>query len=221
MTGLVRKASLLAVLGLLATAAVAGAGIPDPTQSVVPDYIDLVTCSSGVPDPYGAFTVTVNDAAGNPVAGCEVKVAFNTDLFVYDAIPGLTVECGLAPVKDVVIATSGVDGVANFTITGASINTNGVATGSGIVGATVYACEVNLGDVTVACYDENGAVSLKGMEGTDLAAWLGDMGKQGTIGYKGRSDFDHIYPVSGTDLSYWLKRFGAGYPASCGNLCAQ
>ncbi len=216
MTGLVRKATLLAVLGLLA-ASVAVAGVPDPTQSVVPTFIDLVGCSGGVIDPYGAFTVTVNDAAGNPVEGCEVKIVFNSDLKVYDAITGLTVDCtGRA-----VIATSDATGVASFNITGATINPNGVAAGSGAGGAAIYACEILLGLATVGVFDEAGAVGTLGVGPADLAGWLGDFGKQATIGYKGRSDFSRDGGIGPADLSKWLGRFGSGASASaCGTLCA-
>lgn len=214
MTGLVRKASLLAVLGLLA-ASVAVAGVPDPTQSTIPAYIDLVACSGGVPDPYGLFTVTVNDAAGNPVEGCEVAVVFNSDLKVYDVIPGLVVDCA----GNKVVAISDASGVATFTITGATINATGNPVGSGANGATIYACEVALGQATVAVFDENGAVLTTGISGTDLSAWLADFGKQGVIGYKGRSDFDHNGAISGVDLSFWLQRFGGGYNLTCGTLC--
>ncbi|MDM8008391.1 MAG: hypothetical protein QUV05_19820 [Phycisphaerae bacterium] len=216
MTGLVRKASLLAVLGLLA-ASVAVAGVPDPTQSVVPTYFDLVGCSGGVIDPYGAFTVTVNDAAGNPVQGCEVKIVFQSDLKVYDTISGLTVDCG----NRAVIATSDATGVANFNISGATINPNGVAAGAGAGGAEIFACEISLGFATVGVFDESGAVGVLGVGGADLTGWLGDFGKQGTIGYKGRSDFNHDGAIGGADLSKWLQRFGSGASSSsCGTLCA-
>jgi hypothetical protein len=215
MTGLVRKATLLAVLGLLA-ASVAVAGVPDPTQSVVPTFIDLVACSGGVIDPYGAFTVTVNDEAGNPVEGCEVKIVFASDLYVYDTIAGLTVNC----TDNAVIGTSDATGVAYFNIPGATINTNGVAAGSGLNGATIYACEIALGQATVAVFDEQGAVGVLGVSAIDLPGWLGDFGKQGTIGYKGRSDFNHDSAVSALDLALWLKRFGSGASAAgCGVLC--
>jgi hypothetical protein len=215
MTGLVRKASLLAVLGLMA-ASVALAGIPDPTQCTIPTYIDLVACNtSAVPDPYGLFTVTVNDAAGNPVEGCEVAVVFNTDLKVYNAIPGLTVDCTARKV----VAVSDASGVATFTMRGAPMNATGNPVGSGANGATIYACEIALGQATVAVFDENGAVLTTGISGTDLSAWLADFGKQGIIGYKGRSDFDHNGAISGVDLSFWLQRFGGGYNIGCGTLC--
>ena len=111
---------------------------------------------------------------------------------------------------------SDASGIANFTITGATINTNGVVTGSGLNGATIYACEIALGQATVACFDENGAVTLKGLGGTDLTAWLADFGKQGIIGYKGRSDFDHNGAVAGVDLSYLAPALRLGQ--LCGEL---
>jgi hypothetical protein len=215
MTGLVRKATLLAVLGLLA-ASVAVAGVPDPGQSIVPTYIDLVACNGGVIDPYGAFTVTVNDAGGNPVQGCVVKIVFADDLYIYDAITGLTVDCG----ENSVSAVSDLNGVANFNIPGATINSNGVAAGSGANGATIYACEISLGQATVCVFDEGGALGTLGVAANDLAGWLGDFGKQGTIGYKGRSDFNHDGAIAANDLAKWLQRFGSGASNSaCGTLC--
>jgi len=215
MTGLVRKATLLVVLGVLA-ASVAMAGIPDPTLSVHPAYIDLIGCKAGVLDPFGVFTVTVNDAAGNPVQGCEVKIVFATDLKIFSTIAGLTVDC---PTRSVV-ATSNASGVATFHIPGATINTNGVAAGSGANGATIYACEIALGQATVCVFDESGAVGTLGVGAADLSGWLGDFGKVATIGYKGRSDFNHSGTIGAADLSLWLVRFGAGNSAgSCGTLC--
>ena len=127
MTGLVRKATLLAVLGLMAASVARGWDPRSHPEHHVPTFIDLVACKAGVADPYGAFTVTVNDAAGNPVQGCEVKVVFASDLKIYNTMTGLTVDCAARSVTAVSDAT----GVANFTITGATINTNGVVAGSG------------------------------------------------------------------------------------------
>jgi hypothetical protein len=215
MTGLVRKATLLAVLGLMVTAAVAGAGIPDPSQSIVPTYIDLVACKAGVADPYGAFTVTVNDAVGNPVQGCEVKIVFASDLKVYSTMTDLTVDCDARSV----VAVSDASGIASFTITGASVNLTGNSVGSGVGGATIYACEIALGQATVTAFDEGGAVGVLGLQAADLSAWLSDFGKVGTIGYKGRSDFNHGGTINAADLSVWLVRFGSGNTAACGTLC--
>lgn len=216
MTGLVRKASLLVVLGLLATATVAGAGVPDPAQCSIPSFFDLVACKDGIVDPYGAFTVTVNDAGGNPMPGVAVEIVFASDLYIYTAIAGLTVNC----TDNSVMAITDASGIAYFTISGATINTNGVATGSGLGGAAIYANDIALGTATVAVLDENGAVTTAGVEVTDLAAWLGDFGNQGTIGYKGRSDFNHNSDIEITDLSLWLKVFGLQNSSqSCGTLC--
>jgi membrane-associated protease RseP (regulator of RpoE activity) len=79
MTGSVRKATLLVVLGLVAVAAVAAAGIPDPAQSLKPTYIDLMGCKAGVPDPYGAFTVTVNALNDVPTLNTLANLTLSED----------------------------------------------------------------------------------------------------------------------------------------------
>ncbi len=205
-------------LSLAATAAWGGPGPPwiDPAHCIVPVFIDLVGCRDGVVDPYGAFTVTVNSAGGFPIPGCEVEIVFASDLRVYSAVPGATVDCD----ENSVSALSDWDGKVTFDIAGATINTNGVATGSGSNGATIQACGFTLGYATVAVYDENGAVGVRGVNSADLAGWLGDFSRQGTIGYKGRSDFNHDGAIASNDLALWLKRFGGGQSSqSCGTLC--
>ncbi len=216
MTGLVRKATLLAVLGLLA-ASVAMAGVPDPTQSIVPTYIDLVACNGGVIDPYGQFTVTVNDAGGNPVNGVTVEIVFASDLYIYDTITGLTVDCGANSVS----AITDVNGLATFNIPGATINSNGVAAGSGANGATIIAAGVvTLGQATVTVFDQSGALSGLGVSAIDLSGWVGDFSKLGTIGYKGRSDYNHDGNISAIDLAFWVQRFASTASAqACGTLC--
>jgi hypothetical protein len=190
--------------------------IPDPTPCILPTFIDLVGCKDGVVDPYGAFTVTVKDAGGFPVVGCNVEIVFAPDLKVYSASPGATVDCD----DNSVSAISNANGEATFDLAGATINSNGVATGSGLNGATISVCGITIGQATVAVFDENGVVGMLGMQGGDLGAWLGDFGKQGTIGYKGRSDFNHDGSITGSDLSVWLKVFGLGRSTGgCGPLC--
>jgi len=93
--------------------------------------------------------------------------------------------------------------------------------GSGLNGATVYACEIALGQATVCVFDESGALSGLGVSAIDLSGWVGDFAKLGTIGYKGRSDFSHDGTISAIDLAYWVGRFASGNSAaSCGTLCA-
>ncbi len=83
MTGLVRKATLFAVVGALA-AAVAMANVPDPNQSLCPtDQINIIGFFNdldGTPaldptaDPYGAFCVTVIGLNSLPIEGSLVVI---------------------------------------------------------------------------------------------------------------------------------------------------
>jgi hypothetical protein len=213
MTGLVRKATLIVVLGLLAASA-AMAGVPNPSSCIVPAYIDLVGCKAGVVDPYGAFTVLVRDVGNFPVVNSEVCINFtNCDPKPYNAnIP--------APVQTVtcpsVCATTDNNGFAHFDIWGAAANTGGNPVGAGLNCASVFAGITPIGTTTVTAFDENGRVSTKGVEATDLSAWLSDFGKKGIIGYKGRSDYNHNADVEAVDLSTWLKVFGLGNSAPPG-----
>jgi len=226
MTGLVRKATLLVVLGLVAASS-AMAGIPSPANSTVPAYFDVYGCKTSVPDPLNAVNaatgflnkVTIRDIGNFPVVNCLVTLTFCGDVKLYNAVPGhpeLIVSCSPSAIS----ATTDLNGVAQFYLVGATINTNGVAAGTGAGCITINACGVPFGTATATVFDENGAVGTKGVEGTDLSAWLGDFGKKGVIGYKGRSDYNHSGTVEGTDLSIWLKVFGLGNSAqSCGTLC--
>jgi hypothetical protein len=195
------------------------AGLPyifDPAMCTIPSYIDLVGCKNGVVDPYGTFTVTLRTAGGSPISGCKVEIVFNSDLKIYSACPGVVVDCA----GHSVTAISGPDGVATFDIAGATINSNGVASGSAVVGASIYGCAVPLGQATVCVFDESGAVGTPGVSAIDLAGWVGDFGKWETIGYKGRSDFNHDGNISAIDLARWIRVFGQGNSAgSCGSLC--
>ena len=73
MTGLVRKAAVLAACGVLFGAAVAFAGVPSPINSTIPARINLVGHSIGTGQPDGAqlfstVTVTVRDLGNNVIA---------------------------------------------------------------------------------------------------------------------------------------------------------
>lgn len=223
MTGLVRKATFLAVLGLLMTAAVALAGVPDPAHCTVPEWIDVVGNLSGTVDPYGQFTVTVADVADNPLEGVLVTVTITcSDATICAPTPtiaGQTNTCVSAGVKTVEAYTDA-DGIATFDIAGASNNTGALATGCGYDGATIYAqTAILLGTATVTTFDENGAATNPGVEITDLTAWLQDFGayQASLITYKGRSDFSHANAIDIVDLTKWLILFGLGNSANgCG-----
>jgi len=221
MTGLVRKATLLAVLGLLITSAVALAGIPDPAHCTYPSFIDVMGNKAGVIDPYGAFNVTVLDIGSNPVVGCAVTITIScTDiaLCTTPASAGVTITNPAAGVA-VAQAFTNASGVATFDLAGAARNSGALATGCGYNGAAITLCNsISLGTATVAAFDENGAVPLvAGVEISDLSAWMKDFGAVGTIGYKGRSDYSHANGIDIVDLSKWLVRFGT---TNSGNGCA-
>lgn len=229
MTGLVRKATIFAVLGLVAATS-AMAGIPSPANSTLPTplFFDVYGCKTSVADPLNAVNavtgflnkVTIRDIGNFPVVNCLVTLTFCNDVKLYNAVPGhaeLIVSCSPSAIS----ATTDINGVAQFYLVGSTINTNGVATGAGVGCISINACGVDFGTATATVFDENGAApGVKGVEGGDLSAWLGDFGKKAIIGYKGRSDFNHNASVEGGDLSIWLKVFGLGNSSqTCGTLC--
>ncbi len=218
MTGLVRKASILVALGLVLSAAVAVAGIPDAAHCTLPNvngtgyyFVDLVGQLNGVADPAGQFTIFVGDFAGNPVPGCNVAVCSDCpDIKFAQTQPfaGLTVGCGS---PSCVTAVTNASGIATFDIVGAATNTGGLA-GCGGLGGSVFACNYPIGNLTITAYDENGAVLTPGVGATDLSAWIGDKALP-LAQYRGRSDFSHAGPVAGLQalsLSKWIALKGAG-----------
>ena len=214
MTGVIRKAALLAVIGLVAAVSVATAGIPSPANSTVPVYIDLVGCSiSGVVDPLGSFTVTVLDIGNFPVVNQLVSVAFNTDVKIFGAFPGFA-SCQVAE------ATTNLSGVATF----AAIPGGGKGGAfTGASAATIYAGSVGgivLGTAHVTTLDENGAVSTKGVDITDLGAWVTDYNARAVLPLMRRSDFNHSGAVEITDLGKWFTVYNSLLSKySCGTLC--
>jgi len=118
------------------------------------------------PDPSGAFTITLRDAANQPVAGCAVSVDFSncTELkFCSGSIPPPA--CPLP----IFTQTTNAQGVASFLIVGF------VAPGTPPNAGTTFPCaKVRLstgtiiGSLPVACFDLDGSGTLKP---ADLAAW--------------------------------------------------
>jgi len=136
MTGLVRKATLLSVCGLLIASA-AVAGVPSGATSSLPpgNTVYLGVFSTAPPGPGGRvlagdpanfflFTITVRDLASNVVAGTTCTVDFTgcTDLYVsQNQMAGLTTDC----LSHTVTAVTNLVGQANFKIVGASNNPSG------------------------------------------------------------------------------------------------
>jgi len=190
MTGLVRKATLLTVAGLLAASA-AMAGVPSAANSTVPACISLVGSSAGVPDAFGSFSVTVRDLANNPLNGASVVVDLSgcTDIAICD--DQLDVDA---------LVNCAAKTTRKFT--------------DALNGAAIYANGTLIGSPTAAAYDLDGQL---GLGANDLSAFLGDFAS--AINY-GRSDFDCDGTLGANDLSAWLTLFGGGTStSSCAVSC--
>jgi hypothetical protein len=211
MTGLVRKATLLTVAGLVAASA-SFAGVPSPANSTVPACVPLVGSSLGVVDAAGAISITVRDLANNPLNGASVVIDLSgcTDLAIcsdqLDA--GALVNCAAKTTRKFTDAA----GVVSFTVLGGS-NGSGNAT-TLMNGARIYANGVLIGSPTASAYDLDGAA---GVAINDLSAWLSDFGSGNAYG---RADYDCSGSVAINDLSSWLTLFGAGASLeSCVTAC--
>src|SRR5262245_11631719 len=160
MTGLVRRATLLTVLGLMAVSA-ASAGVPNAANSSRPNAVVLVTKDPALPlaAPAGLATFTIRDAANNPVpnsvivinaAGCpgtEIRLSSN------QPHAGVFVNCAAKTVS----AVTNASGVATFRLLGRIGTHPGFAAGKATLCGSVAADGVALGAINVAVADQNGA----------------------------------------------------------------
>jgi len=223
MTGLVRKATLLTLCGLLVAGA-AMAGVPSSATSSKPACINLVGTNGTVTDPAGQFTVTVRDVANNAVANSQVKIDFsgcvdiNIGTQASQLFAGLTVNC----TNKTITAVSNATGIATFRIVGSAKNPTGGVLPKSLSGcASISADNQPLGTMTIGAFNEDGSIdsppgSGTGVAGNDLSAWKGDFFTAGNP-YYGRSDFDCNGAVGGNDLSVWLTVFfAAGAPSGRG-----
>ncbi len=170
MTGLVRKATLLAVCGLLAASA-AMASVPSPANSDKPSCFGLVGSNTGTIDPAGEFCVTVRDLANLPINNSLVVVDLSgcSGLYICDNNEmGLTVDCGTQTVR----GFTGAGGVICFRIKGYA--NNGPFGDTSPVNpfncAKIYADGVLLNSPSVYAYDHDG----NGLLINDLSPQLGD-----------------------------------------------
>jgi len=220
MTGLVRKATLIGVCGLLA-ASTAFANAPSPGNSDVPAWIPVVGTNNGVVHPGRSITVTVRDFTNNPLSGQTVEIDFSTapDIKVCTAVVagGGTPSCAVANGK--ISAVTNAAGQVSLTVLGAAINTNGSAPGAAGPAITVRAGATTLGTAAYYAYDQNGAIGGNGVNGTDLSIGQADFL---LAVYKTRTDYDESTTLTGTDLSLHQAAFlGNGSASGCNDGAAQ
>jgi hypothetical protein len=234
MTGLVRKATLLTVCGVLVASAVL-ASVPSPCNSRFPCAFSVVGSAGANADVLGNFNITIKDIAGAVVQNSSVVVDFSgccNDIRVSTTQlgPGMTVDIPTKTVRGI----TGVTGVVTFRIQGGA-TTIAATPDNGCV--KIYADGVLLNDpvlgtcaavpgnpnpnalVEVSVYDENGALGGgAGVGPADLGVWLTD--KFAAPPHRDRSDFDHstlcVDNVGPADLAKWLTLKFAGGSGSNG-----
>ena len=180
MTGLVRRATLLTAVGLLAASA-AMAGVPTSGNSTLGDPLVILRAHNGSA---GASlveqglpkTIVVRDAANNPVPNSVVVLNFsacNPDIKIGSTQPaGFFVNCAAKTVSGVTDAT----GTVVFRIVGASNTSSSANPGAPEGCCTVTADGVALGTLSVGTPDLNGARGTPGdlgIDGTDTLQYTG------------------------------------------------
>jgi hypothetical protein len=162
MTGLVRKAVLLAAIALLAASA-AMAGIPDPTKCSVPNCVLLLpgACDGyvdGGTSGYQPYTVVVRDVTNAPIAGITVII----DISCQDDVKLADTQCApivLDAATNVVYQTTDGTGTATFVVRGAGKNSlpaGGIGPGS-MIQTRIFAGSTFLKAIHAVTPDENGA----------------------------------------------------------------
>jgi len=238
MTGVVRKATLLVVLGLVA-ATTAMAGIPNPAHSTVPLFFDVYACKNSLPDPLNALNpkygfvnkVTINDIGGFPVVNCAVSLEFCGDIKLYNAVPGhpeQVVACDAVTGLTTITVITDAFGVAQFYLVGSTINFvpggNNIGQGGHWAGTTdcvkITACGVPMGNATATCFDQNGVPGVKYVDPGDFSCLLSDLGNYPTRPYMGRGDYNHVNGPEPGDMSVLIYVLGqTNSSQTCGTLC--
>jgi hypothetical protein len=199
MTGLIRKATLFAVCGLLAASA-AFASVPSPDNSSCPPCIYLVgDDGAGTIDGDGEFCVTVRDLANVPINNSLVVVDFalcSGVVLCDNNESGATVDCGTQTVRDFTSA----GGVVCFRIKGHGTNSGDVGPYTPANCVRIFADGVQLCTPSVGLFDQDGG----GVASPDLSAWGGDFFQVNAgPGPYNRSDYDCDGDVDSADLSIW------------------
>jgi hypothetical protein len=204
MTGLVRKATLFAVCGLLA-AGTAMAHVPDPANSECPSpCIKVVGHDGTVGDPMGEYCITIRDFNNVPIENSSVVVDFsNSDiqLCVDQKDPDVIVDCVSMTVRKL----TDVNGVACFRVIGKrrdldctpKPNPSTEVFADGVFICALYAPSFDL-------ENEPGA----GVSGNDLSRFLHLFLDCGV--YLTAIDYNCNKEMDGDDLSQFLAGFFNG-----------
>ena len=214
MTGLVRKATLLTVGGLLFAGA-ALAGIPSSANSTIPTCITIMdgkvpaVCSS----PSAVFTI--KDANNNAVSSVTIVLDFTTcspDAGVEecDAQPDPTI--GSAGViegpAETLAYTADLSGQLCTSVVGTGTNVTPLASGRPVC-CKIYAASQFMGTatVTVVKYDLTGDGLVSGLDG---AFWVADFF---SANYNSRADYDCTGTIGGVDGALWVASFFTWTPS--------
>ena len=205
MTGLVRRATLLTAVGLIA-AGTASAGVPSAGNTTRPGAVVLVPKDPTQPLAAAAALATfiVRDAANNPVPNSVVVInasgCTGTEIRLSSNQPhaGVFVNCAA---KSVSAVTNGA-GTATFRLLGRIGTHPGFATGKVSGCGSVTADGVPLGPINVAIADQNGA---GGCNAADGALFLADRDNGGSPKNQARSDFNGAAGVNAADGAIFLQ----------------
>ncbi len=217
MTGLIRKATLLAV-GALLVAGVAAAGVPNSATSTVPPV--LFVKGNGA-EGTSIMVFTIKDANSVAVANAPVVINFAA---CYDQMKlcnaqgaGLTVDC---TAKTVTGTTDGV-GQVTFRLAGAPVTgvipTTPVACASLVVGGQPFP------NLQASAYNVSLLVgnTAGGVDAGDLASMICKiLGVNCPGAYDAGFDVDRNGALSAADLSFTISCLldGSGV-ANCATLC--
>jgi hypothetical protein len=210
MTGLVRKALLLAVCGLLSAGA-AVAHVPDPANSDCPaTCIKVVGHDGTVGDPLGQYCVTIRDFNNVPIENSSVVVDFSNcdiQLCVDQKDPDVIVDC----ISQTVRKLTDANGVACFRVVGKRRNVD--CTPKPNPCTEIFADGVFICAVYSPVFDLINEAGV-GMSGNDLSTFLHLFFDCGV--YLTAIDYNCNATTDGDDLSQFLAAFfGGGSGLAC------
>ena len=204
MTGLVRKATLLSLCGLL-VAGVAMAGTPSASTSTKPACVRLAGDNGTSADPTGAFTIVVRDLANNTVANSNVVLDFSacTEVHVANQASQKFAGMTITPVGKKVSAITNSVGIASFNIEGGIDPALGAAPAGCVA---VSADNVPLGTITATAINSDMVLGLGTSNAVNAADASAMLQRQLPVPqpYKASSDLNCDGAMNAGDVSVIL-----------------